>query len=206
MPDGSVLTSCIDVDRYYGLNKGGTSNRIRLGWSIEECANNRRDGGKGLNKYEFHMPDGSIIMSCTGVDRYYNLGTNVTHERLKRGWTEEECAKNQKGVGKELKKYEFHMPDGSVLTRVVDVDRYYKLCRNATQSRIRLGWTEEECANNKREGGRERETYEFHMPDGSTITTCNEVDRYYNLGKNTTRQRLKRGWTEEECARNRRGG
>lgn len=53
MPDGSVLTSCIDVDRYYGLNKGGTSNRIRLGWTIEECANNRRDGVKVLISMSF---------------------------------------------------------------------------------------------------------------------------------------------------------
>lgn len=42
MPDGSVLTSCIDVDRYYNLGRGVTRHRLILGWTEKECAGNRR--------------------------------------------------------------------------------------------------------------------------------------------------------------------
>lgn len=46
MPDGSVLTKCIDVDRYYNLKYGKTSMRLYKGWTEQECANNKREVGK----------------------------------------------------------------------------------------------------------------------------------------------------------------
>lgn len=155
------------------------------------------------------MPDGSILKSCAEVDRYYGFKDNTTFARLKIGWSNEECASNKRTNGG---KFVFHMPDGTILTKARDVDRYFKLKLDTTKKRLSRGWSEDECVSNiindKRKNGEYIKyggKYKFHMPDGSILTTAVGVDRYYGFKKSTTSQRLKRGWTVEECARNKRG-
>ena len=59
MPDGTVLYRARDVDRYYGLGFGTTSQRIFHGWSDERCANNQRARSthlrKGNKDFNFNM-------------------------------------------------------------------------------------------------------------------------------------------------------
>ena len=172
MPDGSVLYRCTDVDRYYGLKLGLTKCRLKQCWSVEHCANNQHkinlrehrfempDGSvltipREVDEYyhlnrgtrRFEMPDGSIFTTCAEVDRYYNLYKGNTACRLKQGWTEEMCASNFKG---KYTKFEFHMPDGSILYSTRDVDKYYSLRSGKTYYRLRYGWTIEECTLNKK--------------------------------------------------------
>lgn len=204
MPDGTILHKLVDVDRYYNLGSYTTSNRLKSGWTIEECANNKRLGYKNNYNRIFHMPDGTILYRATKVDEYYNLRVGTTVNRLNQDWTEEECA-NNKRVNYEYK-YTFHMPDGTTLHRATDVDRYYGFKKTAT--RLQKGWTEEECANNKKNFSifrHKRTKHEFHMPDGTVLYKLVDVDNYHGLGKRTTSNRLLIGWTEEECANNKRG-
>lgn len=156
-----------------------------------------------MERYEFIMPDGTILTDCEEVDKYYKLAKCSTYLRLENGWSEQECANNKKdGVGR--REYVFNMPDGTVLTKCPDVDRYYGLCRGATSVRIRTGWLEEECANNRKLRNKYGEITRFNMPDGTVLYDTLDVDNYHNLKNLTTQFRLTtRGWTVEECANNR---
>lgn len=197
MPDGSALKSNRDVDRYYGLSLGTTANRLHRDWTVEECANNKRETEEKDIRYVFRMPNGSILHNRRDVDRYHNLGLGTTAGRLDRGWSEQECANNEKKA-----KYTFKMPDGSVLHRCYEVDDYYKFKRRGiTANRINSGWSEQECANNKKE---EKGVHTFYMPDGSVLKRFTDVDRYHKLKLGTTSRRLTLDWTADECANNER--
>lgn len=197
MPDGSILTSCAAVDRYYGLGGSCTSRRLKVGWTPQECAMNYKTRGNQPTRI-FHMPDGTTLYKCADVDRYYNLYPCTTHHRLtERGWSIEECTNNCK---KQEIKYTFKMPNGTVLHMPIDVDRYYNLVLGTTHTRLNNGWTIVECANNTPPYRKKRV---FQMPDGTVLTQAKDVDIYYGLRQGTTTYRLNQcGWTEQECAYN----
>lgn len=44
----------------------------------------------------------------------------------------------------------------------------------------------------------------FNMPDRSVLHSCDEVDNYHNLCSGLTYLRICKGWTEKDCANNRR--
>lgn len=220
MPDGSVLTVLRDVDRYYGLRFGVTTDRLKNGWSEEECANNFRIAyvdrehinrvteNKRVNfdkdsrfLYVFKLPNGKIVRGCPAVDVYYGLKTGTTANRLNDGWTIEECANNSREKVVRKGNNEFHMPDGTVLTFYYEIDSYYGNRRGTTSSRLNRGWTIAECIKNKQNNSK---SYQFNMPDGTILTKASDVDRYYNLKPWYTSNRLRRGWTVEECANNKR--
>ena len=56
LPNGEVFKCNTDLDRYLGLSRGTTGQRIHRGWTVEECALNKRLSTQG--KYRFEMPDG----------------------------------------------------------------------------------------------------------------------------------------------------
>ena len=196
MPDGSILTSLLDVDKYYNLGKGTTCKRLHNGWTEEECVNNFRNIKP---KHIFNMPDGQVFIRPVDVDRYYNLSPSTTNARLENGWTHDECARNLRKI---KSKFEFNMPGGIVLRSFRDIDRYHNLNLGTTQSRVRRGWTIEECVNNYRK--KNEPAHKFRMPNGELLIVCRDVDRYYNLRLGTTQDRLKNGWSEEECSSNHR--
>lgn len=146
----------------------------------------------------FEMPNGEVFRCNTDLDRYHNLARGTTSQRLHRGWTVKECIQNFR----HNKVYRFEMPDGSILTQCSDVDKYYGFKIGRTRSRLVQGWTEERCANNDFKRVRVRHT--FNMPDGSVLIKCKEVDKYYGFRLGLTSCRLSSGWTEEECALNKR--
>lgn len=221
MPDGSKFTRMVDVDRYYHLAEGVTSNRLHNGWTLEDCCRNKR-GNKVTIKRVFSMPDGSEYNRACDVDRYHNLRPGRTSSRLSRGWTEEECAKNFRynKVNREkiaettrLKrnlvdcdkrfKHILNIPNKGVFRGLEYLDTLNGSRLGTSRNRIHDGWTKEECINNKRVKSGKRV---FNMPDGSVLTYCRDVDRYYNLGLETTKNRLASGWTEQECANNKKRG
>ena len=104
-----------------------------------------------------------------------------------------------------VKDYEFKMPDGQILHKTFDVDRYYNLKTKTTCGRLRCGWSEDECAMNKRDTVRRdgnRSKSVFKMPDGTVLRSNKALDKYLGLANGTTSQRLHRGWTVEECIQN----
>lgn len=156
MPDGSILTRCSDVDKYYGLCENNTNVRLSKGWTVEECANNK----KLHHRYTFHMPDGTELNTQRDVDAYYNLGNGTTCVRLKRGWTMEECANNRKTpkvrIPREKKKvgskpkYIFTLPNGQKVAGGIALDEALGLRKGTTNQRLNRGWSADECVNNKR--------------------------------------------------------
>lgn len=194
LPNGEVFKCNTDLDRYHNLARGTTSQRLHRGWTVKECIQNFRH-----NKvYRFEMPTGEILTKCNEVDKYYGFTSGRTRSRISSGWSEKECALNRK----EVYLHTFKMPDGSILTQCSDVDKYYGFRVGRTRSRLAQGWTEERCANN--DCKRVKKKYKFKMPDGSVLYKPIDVDRYYNLGKGVTGGRIHTGWTEQECANNRR--
>lgn len=192
MPNGEVLKCNTDLDRYHGLSRGTTSQRLHRGWSVDECIQNFRH----YRVYRFEMPNGEILTKCDEVDKYYGFTSGRTRSRISLGWSERECALNRKDDCTHV----FEMPDGSILTQCSDVDKYYGFKIGLTRSRLAQGWTEKRCANN--ECKRVTKKYKFKMPDGSILFKPIDVDRFHNLVINTTSSRLHRGWSEEECAMN----
>ena len=194
MPDGSILHNFRDVDNYYNLMVGTTNTRVYIGWTEQECANNRR---KNVAKtYTFNMPDGSVLTRQYDVDDYHKLARGTTGQRIHRGWTVEECVRGYRT----RVPYKFEMPDGNILTKPSEVDNYYGLKQGRTIHRLHSdNWTVEECALNKR---LRPEKHIFNMPDGSILTRCKDVDNYHGLSEGTTSGRLAQGWTEERCANN----
>lgn len=192
MPNGEVFKCNTDLDRYLGLSRGTTSQRLHRGWTVEECIQNFRH----YRTYRFEMPNGDVLTTCNEVDKYYGFTSGRTHSRISSGWSEKECALNRK----EVYLHTFKMPDGSILTQCSDVDKYYGFRIGRTRSRLAQGWTEERCANN--DFKRVKKKYKFKMPDGSVLYKPIDVDRFHDLVTNTTSHRLFRGWSEEECAMN----
>ena len=133
MPNGDVLTTCNEVDKYYGFTSKRTRARIRLVWSEKECALNRKEEYSHI----FKMPDGSILTQCSDVDKYYGFRIGRTRSRLAQGWAEVCCANND--CKRVKKKYKFKMPDGSVLYKPIDVDRFHDLVTNTTSHRLYRG-------------------------------------------------------------------
>lgn len=195
MPDGSVLTRAVDVDRYHDLKVGTTTKRLNIGWTEEECSENKRDDAMKW-PYTFNMPNGAVFHNPNKVDKYYGNRNGMTSQRLNSGWTEEDCANN---VCTSRGKFEFVLPDDTVLYRAIDVDEYYGLTRKTTSNRLLIGWTVQECAFNSRckdLGVR------FKMPNGKVFVNTGDVDRYYKLESGTTKERIRKGWTVTECAYN----
>lgn len=188
LPNGEVFNCNTDLDRYLGLSRGTTSQRLHRGWTVEECIQNFRH----YRTYRFEMPNGDVLTTCDEVDRYYGFTSKRTRARIHLGWSEKECALNRR----EEYSHIFKMPDGSILTQCSDVDKYYGFRIGRTRSRLAQGWTEERCANNDFKRVRVRHT--FNMPDGSVLIKCKEVDKYYGFRIGLTSCRLSLGWTEEE--------
>lgn len=146
---------------------------------------------------EFLMPNGKILHKARDVDRFYGLNLGTTSARMNIGWTIEECSSNNRIIGG---KYLFEMPDGLVLTKCTDVDRFHSLKKGTTVRRIQRGWSTEECVRNCRKG-----RHRFNMPDGSILDVYSDVDRYHNLKEGTTSKRLTVcHWSPDECANNKR--
>ena len=196
MPDGSILTKPSEVDNYHGLKQGRTIHRLHFdNWSVEECALNKR---LKPEKHIFYMPDGSVLTRCKDVDSYHGLLEGTTSGRLCQGWSEERCANND--FKRVRVSHTFNMPDGSVLTKCKEVDRYHGFSLGTTSCRLYDGWTEDECALNKRLSTQSK--YRFEMPDGSVLKMCIDVDKYYKLPRGTTSNRIRYGWSIEDCASN----
>lgn len=100
--------------------------------------------------------------------------------------------------------YRFYMPNGKVYYKPTAVDRFYNLPSSTTATRLRQGWSTEECARNVRYNTMSGK-FCFYMPDGTILKTAMAVDRYYNLYRGTTNRRLNsEGWTIADCERNER--
>ena len=196
MPDGSILTKPSEVDNYHGLKQGRTIHRLHFdGWTIEECALNKR---LRPEKHIFNMPDGSVLTRCRDVDSYHGLLEGTTSGRLCQGWSEERCANND--FKRVRVSHTFNMPDGSVLTKCKEVDRYHGFSLGTTSCRLYDGWTEDECALNKRLSTQSK--YRFELPDGSVLKMCIDVDKYHKHPRGTTSNRIRYGWSIEDCASN----
>lgn len=146
MPDGSILKQKSEVDRYYNLSPSTTCQRLKRGWTVEECANNKRFDG-GNKRYKFTLPNGEVVTSCVAVDNYYNLRRGTTNQRIYLGWTEEQCAVNERVLPGAPT---FVLCDGAVVHSYNAIDNHFYLKQGTTSRRLRADWTLEECLQNKK--------------------------------------------------------
>lgn len=217
MPDGTVLYNPDAVDAYYNLGKKCTLSRLKQGWSTEACARNMEYPNVKSNRdsIHFYMPDGSIFNRPDFVDKYYNLEKRTTVNRLRSGWSKEECARNTRYSVMEGD-FIFYMPDGSILTKSEDVDNYENVEKGTTRDKIKRGEKLKYDYHAKKDEGRTTliksnkgkesvKVHNFKLPDGTTTIRYVDIDNLTGQPEGTTAKRLAEGWTVGECVRNGKG-
>ena len=101
-----ILVNKHEVDKYYGLAEGTTCQRMRRGWTVRECANNRKTPKVRIQrekkkvgskpKYIFTLPNGQKVAGGVALDEALGLRKGTTNQRLNRGWSADECVNNKR--------------------------------------------------------------------------------------------------------------
>lgn len=223
LSNGIITYNTRDVDRFLGQKLGTTYKRLLKGWTVEECAKGSKEGTtrekvwKDTEEYLQNNPtylNHKRVYNLFDIDKYYKLEEGTTLTRLCNGWTIAECIRNAKSKNGMM--YTFNMPDGTVLYKCSDIDKYYGLTEGVTLNRLIRGyWTEDECANNVRKTDKSErlnilrceahimlQDYYYTLPTQERVLKLSKIDEFYGLKYDTTLNRLLVGWSMLECVSN----
>ena len=137
--ESKTFESIKEACRYYKLNSGTVSQRIREGWSVEEAfelIERKPKFGKTI------IVNGKTFTSIKEACEYYNIRYNTAIARYSYGWSVEEIFELTKRKSKGRKPITV---DEKTFKSIKEACRYYKLSYNTIKTRLRRGWSAEEA-------------------------------------------------------------
>jgi group I intron endonuclease len=184
---GKTFRSICAAARYYGISSATMGNRIRAGWSSDDCASQEIRGG---NITAFGITYKNKMELCERLGLNYELFC----QRLWRSLTPEQAINNEKT--KYEKGLEFTV-DGKTFDTKKEAAEYYGMIPRMLIKRLYLGWTPEEAVGLVKRGKIRNPGREVKV-EGRTFKSIRLAAEHYGISSYLATSRFNMGWEPEE--------
>lgn len=184
---GKTFESISSAARYYGVKASTMANRIRSGWSGDDCASQDIRCGN-ITAFGITYKNKMELCEKLKLDYWHFC------QRLFRGLTPEQAINNEKTEYE--KGLEFTV-DGKTFDTQKEAAEYYEMTPRMLSKRLFLGWTPEQAVGlveRRRTSNRGRKV----TVEGRTFNSIMLASEHYGVDAMEARRRIRAGWSPEE--------
>ena len=190
---GKVYTTYNELAKDYSIPLSYLSMKLSNGISLEDA----------INSYKVFREDhlGNKFNSEREMCKYWGISYNTYRARKSGGWSLEKALttpSKKSSKAKECKDIE-----GNIFPSITSMAKAYNVTQPALTYYIKKGKTPAEALKHLLTEGKVNRKVFDHK--GTSFSSNTEMAKYYNVNRNTFRDRMKNGWTLEEALTGKRG-